>query len=170
MRQPIAIAVIALLATTVPAGAPRAQDAGRYVGNYGSWEARAYTVDGSETRCAIRALHPAILEGEVFWIFNTRHAKALPDGYLAVDRRLAASAASVALVVDGEKSFELRTAEDGFAYNLAADAAELMRWLRRGIEMDVVLADNTGGRLVLPVSLIGFTRGSDAARAICFGR
>lgn len=163
------IAVLTLLAATVSSNPIRAQTAGSYIGSYSNWETHVYRIDDVETRCAVRALHPAILEAEIYWVFNTGLLDRLPDGFLAVDRRIADGAAELVVVVGGEDRFALRVGDDGHGYSHGADAARLIRAMRRGIEMTVVVTRRTTGQQVLPVSLLGFTRGSDAARAACAG-
>ena len=154
------------LALARPAGA---EESGSYAGSFGNWEAHIYRLEGGETRCALRALHPAILEAEVFWVFNTRHAARLPDGYLALDRRVADGAAGLAAVVDGGPAFALRIGEDGFGYNRDADAGRLIAAMRRGLSMAITVERRTAARQVLTVSLLGFTRGTDAMRRACAG-
>lgn len=143
------------------------QDTGSYIGSFGNWEGHLYRIDVGETRCAIRALHPAILDAEIYWIFNTRLLDRLPDGFLAIDRRIADGAAEIAVIVDGEDRFALRIGDDGYGYSLRTDAVRLIAAMRRGIEMEVIVSRRTTGRQVLPVSLLGFTRGSNAARRAC---
>ena len=160
-----ALALLLALLLPVPASG---QGGGSYIGSYSDWEAHVYRIDAGETRCALRALHPAILEAEIYWVFNTRHAERLPDGFLAVDRRVADGASQLAVIVDGEHRFALRLGADGHGYSLGSDAPRLMAALRRGLAMDVIIERRTSGRQVLPVSLLGFTRGTDAARKACY--
>ena len=162
------IAVLALLAALLVPVPLQAQTGGSYIGSYWNWEAHVYRLDGEETRCAVRALHPAILEAEIYWVFNTRHSQRLPDGFLAVDRRVADGASELAVVIDGGDRFALRVGSDGYGYSLDDDAARLLAAMRRGIEMDIVLRRRTTGERVIPVSLLGFTRGSNAARGACY--
>ena len=163
------VAMIALLAVALLSVPARAQQDGSYIGSYGNWEARVYRIDDSETRCAVRALHPAILDAEIYWVFNTRLVDRLPDGFLALDRRVADGAAEIVAVVDGKDRFTLRVGDDGHGYSLGADAARLIAAMRRGIDMEIVVSRRTTGLQILPVSLLGFTRGSDAARRACAG-
>lgn len=162
---------LSLIAAAVLAATPaRVVGEGSYLGSYGDWEAHVYRIDPAEVRCALRALHPAIIEAEIYWIFNTRNADRLPDGFLAVDRRIADGASDLAVVVDGRDRFALKIGDDGHGYSLASDAGSLIAAMRRGLTMDVIVTRRTAGRRVLTVSLIGFTRGSEAARAACFSR
>ena len=134
---------------------------------HANWEARVFAGATDRRRCAARALHPAISDGEIFWVFNTAHSERLPGGYLAVDRRLVGEGLGGRAVIDGAESFALRTAGDGVAYNRAADAAQLFEAMRRGLDLEVILDRGGGDRRVLVVSLRGFTRASAAARAAC---
>ncbi len=163
-----AVAVAVLAAILLPAPT-RAQDGGSYIGSYSNWEAHIYRIDDAETRCAVRALHPAILDAEIYWVFNTRLFGQLPDGYLALDRRVADGAAKITAVVDSDREFELRVGDDGHGYSRAADAARLIDAMRRGITMEIVVSRRTTGQQILPVSLLGFTRGTNAARRACAG-
>lgn len=163
------LAMLALIAAALVSAPLRAQNAGSYIGSYLNWEGHVYRIDDSETRCAVRALHPAILDAEIYWIFNTRLRDRIPDGVLAVDRRIADGAAEIAVVVDGDQRFMLTIGDDGYGYSQGADADRLIRAMRRGIDMSVIVTRRTTGQQVLPVSLLGFTRGSDAARAACSG-
>ena len=163
------VAMIALLTIALLTTPARAQQTSSYLGSYGNWEAHIYRIDELETRCAVRALHPAILDAEIYWVFNTRLVDRLPDGFLALDRRVADGAAEIVAVVDGKDRFPLRVGEDGHGYSLGADAARLIAAMRRGIDMEIVVSRRTTGQQTLPVSLLGFTRGSNAARRACAG-
>lgn len=165
----VATTALIVLAAILPTKAAPAQDGGSYIGSFSNWEAHIYRIDEGETRCAVRSLHPAILDAEIYWIFNTRHFDRLPDGFLALDRRVADGAPDIAVVVDGEDRFALRVGEDGHGYSQGADAERLIDAMRRGIEMDVIVSRRTTGQQILPVSLLGFTRGSNAARRACGG-
>ncbi len=158
-----ALALLALLAC-MPAGA---QDGGSYIGSYSDWEGHVYRIDASETRCALRAVHPAILDAEVYWVFNTRHADRLPHGFLAVDRRVADGARELVAVVDDRQSFTLRIGADGYGYSQDGDAERLIAAMRRGIAMEITILRRTSAPQVLGISLLGFTRGSNATRQAC---
>ncbi|NNG04685.1 MAG: hypothetical protein HKM95_11360 [Inquilinus sp.] len=140
-----------------------------YIGSYGNWEAHVYPIAEDETRCAVRSLHPAIIEGEVHWVFNTRYADRLPDGFLAVEPRLMRQAVEAAVLIDDRARFALKRGQDGTGYSRDEDTATLLAAMRQGIEMDLLLIDDAGGRRLLPISLIGFRRASDAARSYCSG-
>ena len=162
---------LALAVALASAAAPAAGQTGSpsYIGNFGNWEVHIYPIAEDETRCAVRSLHPSIVDGEVHWVFNTRHADRLPDGFLAVDPRLLDDAAEASVVIDDRARFALKRGRDGTGYSRDEDAGALLAAMRRGLEMEVILVDRTGKRRVLPVSLIGFQRGSDAAGAYCRG-
>lgn len=165
------VAVVGLIATAAPAAAQSGSPG--YVGSFGNWEGHIYPISEDETRCAVRSVHPAIVEGEIHWVFNTRHADRLPDGFLAVDPRLLGDAADVSVVVDDRARFALKRGRDGTGYSRDGDAAALLAAMRRGLEMQILIdardGDRAGERRVLMVSLIGFSRGSDAVGAYCRG-
>ncbi len=158
--------VLAGLVTSLPGAA---QQGGSYIGSYSDWEGHVYRIDAVETRCALRAVHPSILEAEIYWVFNTRHADRLPNGFLAIDRRVADGARTLDAVIDGGERFELRVGDDGYGYSRDADAARLFAAMRRGIAMEVTIRRRTAAPQVFPISLIGFTRGSNATRRACAG-
>lgn len=168
-RQIKMIAILAMVAGLIAAPPARAQDSGSYIGTYSDWEGHVYRIDGSETRCALRAVHPAILEAEIYWVFNTRLADQLPLGFLAVDRRVADGARELEAVIDGSERFALKIGSDGYGYSRDADAPRLLAAMRRGIAMEIIVRRRTAAPQVLPISLIGFTRGSNAARHACMG-
>lgn len=162
----LAVAVVLLVSVSQAAaqtGSPS------YIGSFGLWEGHVYPISEDETRCAVRSLHSAIVEGEIHWVFNTRYADRLPDGFFAVDPRLMRDAAEASVVIDNRARFALKRGRDGTGYSRDEDAAALLAAMRRGIEMELLLIDAAGARRTLPVSLIGFRRGSDAARAYCRG-
>ena len=159
-----AILTLLVMLAAVPAAA---QGGTSYIGSYSDWEGHVYRIDGAETRCALRAVHPAILEAEVYWIFNTRHRDRLPHGFLAVDSRVADGAHELEVVIDDLHRFPLRIGADGFGYSLDDDAARLIAAMRSGIAMEITIHRRTSADQTLPVSLLGFTRGSDAARRAC---
>ena len=166
--RPMALGRAVLTALALLAGMPAwAQDGGSYIGSYSDWEGHVYRIDASETRCALRAVHPAILDAEIYWVFNTRHADRLPHGFLAVDRRVADGARELVVVVDDRHRFTLRIGADGYGYSQDADAERLIAAMRRGIAMEITILRRTSAPQVLPVSLLGFTRGSNAARWAC---
>ena len=143
----------------------RADDS--FLSIHADWEARAFAAASERPRCAARALHPAMTDGEIFWVFNTEHRETLPHGYLSIDRRLVEEADGAQAVIDGEARFSLRFAEDRVAYSRPADAARLFEAMRRGLDMEVVIDRRDGQSRALALSLRGFTRASDAARAAC---
>ena len=168
------LGLVAAVGLTATAAAALAQSGSpSYVGSYGNWEGHIYPISEDETRCAVRSVHPAIVEGEIHWVFNTLHADRLPDGFLAVDPRLLGRAASVSVVIDGRARFVLKRGRDGTGYSRDGDAAALLAAMRRGLAMQILVddrdGDQAGDRRVLDVSLIGFTRGSDAVGAYCRG-
>lgn len=165
---PTRAAMLVLLAAWAAAGPSWAQG-GSYIGSYSDWEGHVYRIDATETRCALRAVHPAILEAEIYWVFNTRHAERLPHGFLAVDRRVADGARELEAVIDGRQRFTLRIGADGYGYSRDADGARLIAAMRRGTAMEVTIRRRTADPQVFPISLLGFTRGSNAARRACAG-
>jgi hypothetical protein len=165
----VLVVLAAILSPKAASAQTPVQDGNSYIGSFTNWEAHIYRIDNQETRCAVRALHPAILDAEIYWVFNTRHFDRLPDGFLALDRRVADGAFEIAVVVDGKDRFALRVGDDGHGYSQGVDAERLIGAMRRGIAMEVVVTRRTTGQQILPVSLLGFTRGSNAARRACAG-
>ena len=138
-----------------------------YLAFHSFWEARRYATEDGETRCAVRAIHPAITEGEIFWIFNTAHRNALPHGFLSLDPRFGLQHTAGHAIIDGADRFVLRIGGDHSIYNRAEDAESLLAAMRNGMEMSLILIREQGGRRELPLSLAGFTRASNAARTAC---
>ena len=167
-RRAAALGSVILTLLVVLASAPAAAQGGSsYIGSYSDWEGHVYRIDGTETRCALRSVHPSILEAEIYWVFNTRHLDRLPHGFLAVDSRVADGAHRIEAVIDDLHRFSLRIGADGFAYSLDGDAARLIAAMRSGIAMKITIHRRTSASQILPISLLGFTRGSDAARRAC---
>ena len=162
-------ALLVLLAAWTAAGPSWAQGGGSYIGSYSDWEGHVYRIDATETRCALRAVHPAILEAEIYWVFNTRHAERLPDGFLAIDRSVADGARELEAVIDDRHRFTLRIGADGYGYSRDEDAARMIAAMRRGIAMELTIRRRTADPQVFPISLLGFTRGTDATRRACGG-
>lgn len=148
------------LLTVAPAGA-----AGGLLGTWRNWEARVYETPDGATRCAGRAFHPAILDGEVFWIFNPK-LEARPEGFLAIDPRLATPGSDVTVIVDDGGRWALREAGNGWFYNDPASAEALYRAMRQGLEMTVAIGGPAQSRRI-EVPLTGFTRATEAAAEAC---
>lgn len=157
----------ALLAAGLAVAPALAQ--GDYVGTFENWEVRVYGADSAEAprRCAARAFHPAITEGEVFWVVNTGRLDARPLGYLAVDPRLMLDMAAARVSVDGGPERSLTVGPDGWGYNRQGAAAPLFEAMREGVEMTLVLEPESGEGRRLTVSLLGFTRASRVGREAC---
>ena len=163
----LAALVLAFICAWQPAGA---QDgSGSYIGSYSDWEGHVFRLDAQETRCALRSVHPAILDAEIYWVFNTLYSDRLPNGYLAIDRRVADGARELEAVVDDRHRFMLRVGDDGYGYSRDEDAAEFIAAMRRGTSMVVTIRRRTEAPEILRVSLLGFTRGSNAIRRACTG-
>ncbi|MEO1226319.1 MAG: hypothetical protein AAFX92_19030 [Pseudomonadota bacterium] len=144
-------------------GGARAQDGVEFVGTFGSWDVRtAQTPDGQI--CAARALHPEIRYGDILWAYNTARADSQPVGYLAIDPRLLSSSDGARATVDGEASFSLSQAADGYAYSEPDDDERLFTLMREGLVMVVRLG---GAGDEIEVSLLGFTLATNAALAAC---
>lgn len=159
------VTLIVLVTAWFCIGNARAQDGVEFVGTFGSWDVRtAQTPDGQI--CAARALHPEIRFGEIFWAYNTALADGQPVGYLAIDPRLLSSSDRVQVTIDGEAGFSLSRAEDGYAYSQPEDDERLFTLMRQGLAM-VVQFPGDGADSAIDVSLIGFTRATDAALTVC---
>ena len=167
MRRSSIAAVI--LATLVGAGAQgRAQvEDDTFLAFHSFWEARRFAAESGGSRCAVRAIHPAITQGEIFWIFNTDHRETLPHGYLSLDPRLGHRSAAGHAIIDGTERYLLKIGDDHSIYSRAEDAESLLAAMREGMQMSVILTPEQGERRELPLSLAGFTRASNAARAAC---
>jgi len=165
MRGLIVAAV--LLAVGLAVAPARAE--GEYVGTYRNWETRVYAAEGqtSGRRCAARAFHPAITEGEVFWVVNTARLDDRPLGYLAVDPRLMIDAAAARVRIDDGPIYLLDAAPDGWGYNRRDDAEVLFAGMREGLEMTVEVDRGDAPVRRLTLSLLGFTLASRAARQAC---
>lgn len=166
-RAAVLAGAILTMLVTLAATPAAAQGATSYIGSYSDWEGHVYRIDAAETRCALRSVHPAILDAEIYWVFNTRHRDRLPHGFLAVDNRVADGASELEVVIDGLHRFTLRIGADGFGYSRDDDAARLIAAMRSGIAMEITIRRRTEAPQILPISLLGFTRGSDAARRAC---
>jgi len=142
---------------------------GDYVGTFENWEVRIYGADSPETprRCALRAFHPAITDGEIFWVVDTGRLDERPLGYLAVDPRLMLDVTAARASVDGGPKRSLSVGPDGWGYNRQGDAAALFEAMREGVEMTLVLEPDSDEARRLTVSLLGFTRASRAGREAC---
>lgn len=139
-----------------------------YLATYQNWEARRLVAEeGAAPLCVARALHPAILDGDIFWVFNPAVADRLPGGYLAVDWRLFFRAEGGAAAVDDTPAFVLRRGSDSAGYNRPEDADALIAAMRRGVEMRVRIDGADGQGREIAVSLLGFTRASEAAGRAC---
>ena len=146
-------------------GSARAQDGVEFVGTFGSWDVRTAQTPNGQI-CAARALHPEIRFGDIFWAYNTALADSQPVGYLAIDPRLLSSGGDARATIDGEASFALSRAADGYAYSQPDDDERLFTLMREGLVMVVRLGGN-GAEDEIDVSLLGFTLATNAALAAC---
>lgn len=138
------------------------------LGAAGAWEARTAEVPEQGRRCLLWAIDPVIADGDVFWIFDPAHGEHLPDGFLVVDRRLAMGAAAVTLSVDQDSAVALQLADDLHFYSPTAESGALYRELRRGLLAEITfVGDSATADRTIRLSLVGFTRTSDMARAAC---
>ena len=149
------------------AGSNGAADDAQYLGIFGSWEARVFRSDDGSQQCAARALHTGLIQGDILWVFNTASRVTAAEGFLAVDRRLAAEARSASVEFDDGRRFELDRGNDLHFYNASANGAEILDAMERLLAMVLVLDRGTPEPAMIPVSLIGFTRASSAARLAC---
>jgi len=162
------IGLAALVFVWVCVGPARAQDAVVFVGTFQDWDVRTtQTPDGRI--CAARALHPEIGIGDILWAFNTARADNQPVGYLALDPRLLRAGDVIRVSIDDEQSFSLRPAADGYAYSEPADDISLYDLMREGLSMTVQIVAVDGSKRDIVVSLLGFTRATDAVRDACAG-
>ncbi len=158
---------LALILPLIAAASRGVAEDNSYLGIFGNWEARVFQSEDDGRQCAARALHAALVDGDVLWVFNTASQSTLHDGYLAVDRRLGAGASSAHIEIDDGRHFPLLRGHDLHFYNAAADGPEILSAMQRRLALSLVL-DMEGGQAVsIPVSLIGFTRASDTARLAC---
>lgn len=148
------------------AGAGAAAGETAYLGLFGKWEAREYTDPDGSRQCAVRAIHPDLVDGDILWVFNTGARERMPHGYLAVDRRLAGDALGAAVALDDGQLFPLQRGNDLHFYNSAADAEAILAGFQRGYTATVRLEGADGGGEIR-LSLIGFTRAVAAAREAC---
>lgn len=142
-------------------------DAVVLVGTYGDWDVRTYDMGNGERRCAARAIHPQLIQGNLFWIFNTGNRDKLPEGYLSIDSGLLGNGARWELEIDGGDSYPLAPSIDGNAYNLPEETTALLAELRAHWRMTLVVSASDGTRQEVPVSLAGFSRAVDTARREC---
>lgn len=163
--------VLAVLGAVALAPLASAQAVGQgngYVATYQDWEVRRLAAEaGGAPLCAARALHPAVLEGEIFWVFNPDRADSLPHGYFTVDWRLFFRAEGGRIAIADGPDFALRQGRDRVGYNHPEEAGALLAALRAGLDMVVTIDGPDVVQRDLPVSLRGFTRATDAARRAC---
>ncbi len=162
----VAIGLALILPLVAAASRGIAEDTG-YLGIFGSWETRVFQSEDNAQQCAARALHSALVNGDVLWVFNTASRDTLHDGYLAVDRRLVADARSAQIVFDDGRRFQLMRGHDLHFYNAAVDGPEILSAMERRLALSLVLDAQAPRAVSIPVSLIGFTRASGAARQAC---
>ena len=165
-RRRFAIGLALILPLIAVASRGVAEDTD-YLGIFGNWEARVFRSDDNAQQCAARALHQALVDGDVLWIFNTASRDTLGDGYLAVDRRLGAGARSAHIEIDDGRRFRLLRGHDLHFYNDEDDGPEILSAMRRRLALSLVLDAEGPQAVYIPVSLIGFTRASAAARLAC---
>ncbi len=148
-------------------GVASAQDG--FLGSAWAWEAHASRLPDGDRRCVLRALHDAMGDGDLMWVFDPAQADSVPDGFLVVDRRLADGATAAALSVTPGDTYRLVRADDLHFYSRIADADRLFTELKRGASAELTL--RRGGAAddarTLPFSLIGFTAASTIARTAC---
>ena len=167
-RQPVTrhISMAALVTVWMFVEVASAQASVAFIGTFQAWDVRvADTEDGRI--CAARALHPGLDQGEIFWAFNTALADSQPDGYLATDPRFLPTGGTIDVIVDDKIRVTLTPAEDGYAYATPAEDSALFPLMRAGLVMVVQVMPDGGPRQTIDVSLLGFTRATDAALAAC---
>ena len=160
------IAIVALVTVWVCAGARPTHATVTFVGTYQDWDVRAEERQNG-TICAARSLHPELTSGDIFWAFNTAIVDDQPNGYLALDPRFLPTGGSVTITIDDEARFSLVQGADGYIYAALEDDSEIFSLMRNGLEMIVRISPRDQSTWELPVSLLGFTRASDAALAAC---
>ena len=165
-RRHVVLGLALILPLVAAASRGIAEDT-NYLGIFGSWEARVFQSEDEAQQCAARALHPALVDGDVLWIFNTASRDTLSDGYLAVDRRLGAGAGSAHIEIDDGQRYRLLRGHDLHFYNAARDGPAILSAMRRRLTLVLVLDAEGPQPISIPVSLIGFTRASTAARLAC---
>ncbi|MEM7446154.1 MAG: hypothetical protein AAF414_22735 [Pseudomonadota bacterium] len=160
------IAIIALVTVWVCSGTTPARASIAFIGTFGDWDVR--TEDQAVGQiCAARALHPELGLGDIFWAFNTASSASDPSGYLALDPRFLPNGGTASITIDGEVSFDLSQAADGYIYASPANDLEIFSLMRSGLDMLVEVSPNGEAVWNLEVSLLGFTRATDAARVAC---
>lgn len=161
----VRFSAICVLFAVVSTGAAAAEIG--YLGLFGQWEAREFEDADGTQQCAVRAIHPDLVEGDIIWVFNAGARDRFPHGYLAVDRRLAGSATAVRVETDDGGRFDLVRGNDLHFYNAVADTQALFAAMVRGYRATVVLAHGDSPPTMIPLSLIGFTRAADVSREAC---
>jgi len=160
------IAIAALVTVWICVGATPVQATIAFVGTFQDWDVRTENTSGGRI-CAARALHPDLTDGDIFWSFNTALADGQPVGYLAFDPRFLPSGGSITVTIDDEESFVLSQAADGYVYAAQADENALFALMRQGLVMVAQINPFGSSGRTIPVSLLGFTRATDAAQAAC---
>ena len=84
-----------------------------------------------------------------------------------MDPRFLPTGGTITVTIDGERSFSLAPAADGYAYSDPADDEALLTLMRDGLVMTVQIAGTGAPIRRIEVSLLGFTRATDAVRAAC---
>lgn len=164
--MPRRFAIAALVTVWFCAGATSVQATVAFVGTFQDWDVRtSQTPDGRI--CAARALHPELGSGDIFWSFNTALSDTQPSGFLAMDPRFLPMGGTITVTIDDENSFSLIQAADGYVYSALGDDDDLLALMRQGLIMIVQIAPADHAAWSIPVSLLGFTRATDAAQAAC---